>query len=135
MSAGDLAAVVATIAAVSATTVLVVAILATLRTLRQARQVLERVDAQATAALADLQAAADDASEGLVRVDGLLDRADALSSSLEDASRLTYLAVANPVIKAAALASGVRQGARRLRQGPEPEPLPPVARRRRRRER
>ena len=117
MSGADLAAVVVTIAAVAACTVLVISAWALLRTLRQAGNALERVANEAPVALADLRRAAVQADEELGRVDGLLDRADRVSGTLEDASKLAYLAVTNPVIKAAALASGVRQGARRLRSG------------------
>ncbi|MEA3216106.1 MAG: hypothetical protein QOJ19_2262 [Acidimicrobiia bacterium] len=124
MSGTDLAAVVVTIAAVAATTVLLGAAWALLRTLRRTRQLLERVNREAAEALVSLQAAADEARHELGRVDGLLDRADSISATLEDASRLSYLAVSSPVIKAAALASGVRVGARRLRQGPGSTPPP-----------
>jgi hypothetical protein len=124
MSGTDLAAVVVTIAAVAATTVLVGAAWALLRTLRRAGQLLEGVNREAAEALVSLQAAADEARHELGRVDGLLDRADSISATLEDASRLSYLAVSSPVIKAAALASGVRVGARRLRQGPGGTPPP-----------
>jgi hypothetical protein len=125
VSGTDLAAVVVTIAAVASTTLLVVVSLALLSTVRRTRRVLERVNREAAPALVSLQAAAEDARHELGRVDGLLDRADTISATLEDASRLSYLAVSGPVIKAAALASGVRVGARRLRQGPENSPPPP----------
>lgn len=124
MSGNDLAAVVVTITAVAATTVLVGAAWALLRALRHTRQLLEVVNREAAEALVSLQAAADEARHELGRVDGLLNRADSISATLEDASRLSYLAVSSPVIKAAALASGVRVGARRLRQGPGSAPLP-----------
>ncbi|MEZ5234846.1 MAG: hypothetical protein R2749_19405 [Acidimicrobiales bacterium] len=44
--------------------------------------------------------------------------------TIEHASRATYRTVASPVIKAAAVATGVKRGAGRLRQGPDVEPAP-----------
>lgn len=138
MSGADLAAVVVTIAAVAATTVLIAVSLNLLSTVRRTRRVLEGVNREAAPALVSLQSAAEEARHELGRVDGLLDRADTISATLEDASRLRYLAVSGPVIKAAALASGVRVGARRLRQGPADSAAPPASdgdrRRSRRRE-
>jgi hypothetical protein len=119
VTASDLVAVVVTIAAVAATTVLVTISLALARTLRAARATVEQLHARAVPALDAICVAAGKAEAELGRVDGLMDRADSISATIEDASRLGYLAVANPVIRVAALAAGVRQGARRLRLGPD----------------
>jgi hypothetical protein len=119
VTAWDLVAVVVTIAAVAATTALVTLCLALGRTLRAAQQTVERLQARSAPALDAIAEAARQAEAELGRVDGLMDRADSISATIEDASRLGYLAVANPVIRVAALAAGVRHGARRLRLGPD----------------
>jgi hypothetical protein len=58
------------------------------------------------------------AAEGdLDRMDDLLTAAEALSTTVESASRLAYDAFSTPVIKAMALANGTGKAAKRLRTG------------------
>lgn len=52
-----------------------------------------------------------------MRVDELLDRAESISTTVDSASRLTYLAVSNPLIKVVAVAAGAGRAMRRLRRG------------------
>ena len=52
----------------------------------------------------------------LERVDILLGTAESISSTVDSASRLAYLAFSNPVIKAIAFASGMAGATRRMRR-------------------
>ena len=119
LSGADLAALVATIGAVVAAVVLTYASLRLIGEARRLRLLLDRLTDEASSAIAALVGVAEKANSELIRSGQLLDRADDISSTLQDASKLTYLAVSRPVIKAAALASGVREGARRLRRAPD----------------
>jgi hypothetical protein len=126
MSAGDLAAVVVVIVSVAATTVLVLAAWWLVRLAAGLREAALELAELTREAAAELDALTVEARAELGRADALLTRADGISATLEGASRLTYLAVSNPVIKAAAVANGVRRGARRLRgedtdKGDEPD--------------
>lgn len=115
MSALDLAAVVVVVVTVAAVTLAAVATWSLLRAARELRRASVAVQDAARAASAELDALTNEVRGELVRTDDLLARAEGITSTLEGASRLTYLAVSAPVIRAAAVANGVRRGARRLR--------------------
>jgi hypothetical protein len=115
MSAMDLAAVVAAVLSLGAVAVLTVAVISLSRTLRELRGLIEDVQAQALPALAEATAAIVEARLEVDRVDGILDAAEAVSSRIDGASRVAYLALSKPVIKTAAVASGTRRAAKRLR--------------------
>ncbi len=118
MTALELAAVVVVIAAVAAVAVAVVTAVVLLRAVRELQAAATVLAETAHRAATEVGALTEDARRELTRADELLERADSISSTIEGATRLTYLAVSNPVIKAAAVASGVRRGARRLRDQP-----------------
>jgi hypothetical protein len=110
----EFVAVVVTIVAVVAAAAIVVLVWMLGRAVAQVRAAALRLAEVADATAAEVRRLTSEAHSGLARADGLIERADSISATLEDASRLTYLAVANPVIKAAAVASGVRRGAGRF---------------------
>jgi hypothetical protein len=118
VSAIDLAAVVAAVVSLVAVGVLTFATVAVLRALRELRSLIEAVRTEALPALADATAAVVDTRAEVERVEGILDAAEAVSSRIDGASRVAYLALSKPVIKTAAVATGTRRAARRLR-GPE----------------
>ncbi len=66
------------------------------------------------------------------RVDDLLDTAEAISATVDSASRLGYLAFRAPVIRTVALGKGLGRGARRLVGRPAPPSLGPTGSRSRR---
>ncbi|MBK5223342.1 MAG: DUF948 domain-containing protein [Acidimicrobiia bacterium] len=115
MSAGDLAVVVVTITSVAAVVVLLFAAWSLLRVVGSLRDTVEQLQLETVPAVAELRRAATQTNVELERVDRLLDRADAISTTVDSASRLTYLVVSNPLIKAMAFASGTSRAARRLR--------------------
>ena len=131
MTVTEFVAVVVTVVAVVAATAIVALAWLLGRAVAQVRAAALRLAEVAEATAVDVRRLSLEAHSGLARADGLIERADSISATLEDASRLTYLAVANPVIKAAAVASGVRRGAGRFgrlrsprRPRPEREPVP-----------
>ena len=116
LSAGDLMLVVVTISSVAAAVALGFGVQRLVAETRRLRSELAEVARRADAAVTELEELALLVRSELLQSARLLDRADGISATLQDASRLTYLAVSSPVIKAAAVASGVREGARRLRR-------------------
>jgi hypothetical protein len=117
MTAADLAAVIVSIAAVAAVVVLMFAVSALVSTMRALRDTIEALRIDAVPAMAELRRAASQASHELERVDDLLDTAESVSTTVDSASRLTYLVVSNPLIKIVAVAAGAGRMARRLRRG------------------
>ena len=117
MTAGDLAAVIVSVLSLAAVALLTFVAVALLRTVRDLRSVVEEVRAEALPALRSATAALSGATDEVARVEEILDAAEAVSSRIDGASRVAYLALSKPVIKTAAVASGTRRAARRLRSG------------------
>ncbi len=115
MSAADLAAIVVTVCAVAAVTGLLITMISLRSTLHDLREAARVLTDEAVPALTSLRVTLDRADDDLDRLDGLLGTAEAVSSTVESASRVTQAAVTNPAIKAAAFLSGARRTAGRLR--------------------
>lgn len=110
MSAGDLAAVLVTLAAIAAFVLLVVTSLAVLRTLRELRATLESIHDETVPLVAAMSESVAQAGAEVERVDELIDAAAAIQHTVDHASRLTYLAFSNPLIKVVALFRGTGRG-------------------------
>ena len=119
LSAGDLAAVVVSVLSLVAVAVLTASAIALLRTTRQLRDTVAEVREVALPALHAATAGVGDAREEMERVQEILAAAEAVSSRIDGASRVAYLALSKPVIKTAAAAAGTRRAARRLRSSEE----------------
>lgn len=115
MSASETAAVIVAAASVGALVVMIWAVAAITRTLRSLRETVEELRRQALPAVTELQATVRQANDELARVDNILGTAESISSTVDSASRLAYLAFSNPVIKVLAFATGTGRVARRLR--------------------
>src|SRR6478672_7315345 len=63
----------------------------------------------------DVQGTVRQANADLQRVDGLLERAESISGTVDSASRLAYLAFSNPVVKALAFGAGTSRAVKRFR--------------------
>lgn len=117
MSAADLAAVVIAVAAL-ALVGLAVVMMVQLR--RSAENLAVAVD-EVRLALAERMGALDDRSAAIAadmdRAGGLLDTAEKVTARADTLSRMTYGAVAKPVIKTAAVVKGTSRAARALRRG------------------
>lgn len=117
MDAGDLAAVVVAIVSLVATAALTVAVAALVRTLRELRAVLDTLHDQTLPLVEDLRVAVDQAGADLERVEGIIDSAARITSTVDSASRLTYQALSPPLIKTVSMMAGLRRAGRRLRGG------------------
>ena len=116
MSAGEVAAVIAAAAAVFLAVGVLFALSSLTRTLRTVRVSVEELRRETMPLLVDMRATVDRANAELQRVDGVLERAESIGTTVDSASRLAYLAFGNPVIKAMALAAGTTRAARRFRR-------------------
>lgn len=117
MDASDAAAVVVAVASGIAVVVLVFAIVSLNRTLKHLRSAIEDLRRETLPVVNEMRMAVGQANVELERVDTLLGTAESISSTVDSASRLAYLAFSNPVIKAIAFASGTGRAARRFRRG------------------
>ena len=117
MDAGDTAAVVVAVASAIAVAVLVAAVVSLTRAVRELRATADELRQQAVPALGELRQMVVAADAELERVDALLGTAENMTATVDSASRLVYLALSNPVIKALAFASGTGRAARRFRRG------------------
>ena len=120
MSATDLAAVIVAISSVAAVVLLAVVTVSVVRTLRALREVAGLLRTETVPVLEDLRDTVDAANHEIVRLDRLVTTAESVTGTVDSASRLAYIAMANPVIKGVAFASGTAKAARRLR-GRRPE--------------
>jgi hypothetical protein len=115
MSASELAAVIVATASVVAVVLLAVGVVALLRTLRALREVAQLLRTETVPVLDDLRDTVDAANGEIERLDHLVTTAESVTGTVDSASRLAYIAMANPVIKGVAFASGTAKAARRLR--------------------
>ncbi len=116
MTAGEFALVLATVVLVVGFAALALVLLRVLDALRDVRGAVEQLRAETRPLLAELQASVEDARDDLERFDRVLGSAEAISASVEGASRVARVALSTPVIKTVALATGTSQAARRLRR-------------------
>jgi hypothetical protein len=110
VSGSDLALVLATVALSTVFVLLVVVLLGVLRTLREVRATLVSVRAEALPLIDDLRATVQHAGAEVDKVDELLDTAVSIQHTVDAASRLTYVAFANPLIKVVAFFRGSGRG-------------------------
>jgi len=115
MSATDLAAIIVAVSSVTAAVLLAVALVALTRTLRALRDVATLMRTESVPVLHDLHDTVHAANNELERFDRLVSTAESVTGTVDSASRLAYIAMANPVIKGVAFASGTAKAARRLR--------------------
>jgi hypothetical protein len=94
---------------------LAVGVTALLRTLRALRDVAHLLRSETVPVLDDLRDTVDAANGEIERLDHLVTTAESVTGTVDSASRLAYIAMANPVIKGVAFASGTAKAARRLR--------------------
>jgi hypothetical protein len=116
MSTTDMAAVIVAAASVAAVVLLAVTVVAITRTLKALRQVATLMRTETVPVLDDLRDTVHAANYELKRFDRLVSTAESVTGTVDSASRLAYLAMANPVIKGVAFASGTAKAARRLRR-------------------
>ena len=116
MSIGEGAAVVVAVASVVAVVVLVVVARSALRTLATVRTTADDLHRESMTVVVDLQRAAKHANTELDRADGLITTAESVGATVDSFSRLLYLVISNPLIKAMAFAAGTGRAAQALRR-------------------
>ncbi len=116
MTAVDLAAVIVSIAAVAGVVLLAVGLVTMRRTLAVLRAGIDELRRETLPVVADLQASVDHVNRQLERIDDVVSSVRSVSGTVDAASRLAYITLANPVIKAVALGAGTAKAARSLRQ-------------------
>jgi hypothetical protein len=116
MDTSDTAAVIVAVASGMAVLVIVYAIVQLTRTLTALRESLEEMRRETLPVVVELRSAVGQATADLERADTLLVNVESISTTLDSASRLAYLAFSNPIIKTLAFASGTGRAVRRFRR-------------------
>lgn len=117
MNLGEVAALVAAVALVVLAVGMVFALSSLTRTLRELRTSVEQFRTEAVPLVGQLRGTVTQASAELERVDTLLGTAESIGATVDSASRLAYLFLANPIVKALAFGAGSTRALRRLRRG------------------
>jgi hypothetical protein len=114
MSADDVAALVAAGAAAVAALGSLVAVVLLGRRVRDLQRLVGDLRRETVPLLRDARIVVEEAATEMVRVGDVLGSAESVSATVDSASRLTYRAFANPVVKALAFSTGVGAALRRL---------------------
>src|ERR1700722_6423256 len=114
MSADNVAALIAAIAAGTASFVLVGVVVVLGRRVRELGRTVEQLRQETVPLVHDARVVVDQAATEMVRVGDVLDSAEAVSSTVDSASRLAYRAFSNPVVKVLAYSTGVGSALRRF---------------------
>lgn len=114
MSAGDLATVLVVVLAFGAFVVLLVALQSLIGSLRDLRRSLDALHDETVPLLEELRTTVQDAGAEVGRVDDLLDAAESISSTVDSATRLSYLAFRAPLLRFVAFFKGVGRFVGRL---------------------
>jgi heme exporter protein D len=117
VSAADLALVLVSGTAVAALVVLVAVVQSLLRTTGELRGTVDRLEREAVPLVSELRDTVRRAGAEVDKVDDLLEVASAIQHTVEGASRLTFVAFSNPLIKVVALVRGTTRGIRRALGG------------------
>jgi len=108
--------VAVTVVATLVVVALLVVLVSLVRAARALRDAAEELYVESQALLAELGGTVAHASTELDRVDDLIGAAESITTTVGSASRLAYVALANPVIKVLAFGSGTARASERLRQ-------------------
>jgi hypothetical protein len=114
MGATATVALVASCVALVALTATIVAAVALGRRTRELREVVAQLRAETLPLVRDARTVVDHAATEMERVGDVLGSAEAVSATVDSASRLAYRAFANPVVKTVAFGSGLSGALRRL---------------------
>ena len=114
MSADNVAALVTAIAAGIASVVLVAVVVVLGRRVRDLGRAVDELRRETVPLVHDARVVVDQAATEMVRVGDVLDSAEAVSATVDSASRLAYRALANPVVKVLAYSTGLGTALRRF---------------------
>ena len=116
MSAGDVTAIIVAVIAAVFVAFVCVTLVSLTRTMAAMRATIEQLRRETLPVVSSLQGTVTQANAELERVDALLGTAESISGTVDSVSRLAYLALSNPVIKAMAFGAGTARAARRFRK-------------------
>ncbi len=114
MSADQIAALIAAAASLLAVLALIVVVVALSRRLRELAGLMEELRRETLPLVREARVIVDQASTEMERVGDVLGSAEAVSATVDSASRLAYRAFANPMVKVVAYGSGAGGAVRRL---------------------
>ncbi len=117
MAASDLAAIIIGVAALGATAISVIVVMQVRRATDELREVLRTLRTDVDSTVRRLEERTSAVEHEMERVDGLIDSAERVTARADTLSKITYGAVAKPVIKTVAVVRGTSRAARRLRRG------------------
>jgi uncharacterized protein YoxC len=117
MTAGEVAAVIASVAVAILAVGMLFALASLSRTLQELRTSVEQFRSEAVPLVGQLRGTVTQANAELERVDTLLGTAESIGATVDSASRLAYLFLANPIVKALAFGAGSTRALCRLRRG------------------
>lgn len=112
-AAATVALVASCVALLAATATIVVAVALGRRT-RELAEVVAELRAETLPLVRDARMVVDHAATEMERVGDVLGSAEAVSATVDSASRLAYRAFSNPVVKTVAFGSGLSGAMRRL---------------------
>ena len=116
LSAGDVAAIIVAVIAAVFVAFVCVTLVSLTRTMAAMRATIEQLRRETLPVVTNLKTTVTQANAELERVDALLGTAESISGTVDSVSRLAYLALSNPVIKAMAFGAGTARAARRFRR-------------------
>jgi hypothetical protein len=117
LSAGDVAAIIVAVIAAVFVAFVCVALVTLTRTMRAMREAVDEMRRETLPVVAHLQGTVHQATAELERVDELIGTAESITTTVDSASRLLYLAFSNPIIKLLAFSAGTGRAFRRFRRG------------------
>jgi hypothetical protein len=114
MSAENVAALVAAALCATAALVALAVVIVLSRRLRELRDVVRDLRNETVPLVRDARVVVDQAATEMLRVGDVLSSTEAVSGTVDSASRLAYRAFANPVVRVLAFWTGTRGALRRL---------------------
>jgi len=112
----EVLAIVVTAVAALAVAALLGAALSLRRSARDLQALADELDEQASVVIGEAEATVARARRELDRVDDLVGSAEAISETVESATRLAHTALATPLIKVMALRAGTARAGKKLRK-------------------
>ena len=114
MTPGEFAATVFSVAFAMLVVGLLVLVGSAIRTLTSIRGAVDDVRRTAVPLITDVHTAVRQAKGDLIHVEAILERTEAIQGTVDSASRLALSAFATPVVKLAAVSTGISRIAARL---------------------
>jgi len=114
MSADSTAALAAAAVSGAAAFVTLVAVIVLTRRVHDLRETVQELKRETVPLVRDARVVVDQAATEMLRVGDVLSSAEAVTETVDSASRLAYRAFANPVVKVLAFSTGAGSALRRL---------------------